>query len=272
MLKLPLWNSAEDDQHSIELYENAPVNLNYQFTDVTEINRTKGSYSQTFRVPATHRNRNFFGAIDKPNIEDTSDLINGNYSVKRKIRAELSYNTIPLMKGYVQVKCIYLQKKDYADIELIFFGDTIDLAKSLQEKKLQDLNISAINHTLNYANVRNSWDETLESGNVVYGVIDKGGNWSFDTGGETPYSSSDGMWQSELTPFIKAKYIVDEIFDEAGYTYSMIGAVILAAQVHHLHSITQHHTQRLLPLKLDFKLTQYMEHIQQSLYTIQQTL
>ena len=220
MLRLTLWNSAEDDQHTIDLYDHAPVNLNYQFADVTQINKTAGSYSQTFRIPATHRNRNFFGAIDQPNIQDTSNLINGNYSVKRKIRAEISYNSIPLMAGYVQVKAVYIQKKNFADIELIFFGETIDLAKSLQEKKLADLDTSGIDHTLNYANVRNSWDETLESGNVVYGVIDKGGNWSFDTGGNTPWTSSDGMWQGELTPFVKAKYLVDAIFEEAGFTYS----------------------------------------------------
>ncbi len=63
MLRLVVWNKAEDAQYNIELYKHAPVNLNFQFTDVQEINKSAGSYSQTFRVPATKKNTDFFGAI-----------------------------------------------------------------------------------------------------------------------------------------------------------------------------------------------------------------
>ena len=186
MLRLTLWNNAETEQHTIELYENVPVNLNYQWTDVSEVQKTKGSYSQTFRVPATRANKEFFGSIDKPNVQDANDLIIANYSVKRKIRAELSYNSVLLMRGFVQVKAVYLQKKDYADIELIFFAEPLDLARALGEKKLADLNLSSLNHTLNYATVALSWYLSTLSGNVVYGIMDKGFNWSFETGGTPP--------------------------------------------------------------------------------------
>jgi len=129
MLRLTLWNFAETAQHNIELYENAPVNLNYQFADITEINKTKGSYTQTFRIPATKINTDFFGALSDPAVQTSSALIIGNFNVKRKIRADLNYNSVPLMSGYVQIKAIYKQKKDFADIELVFFGETIDMSR-----------------------------------------------------------------------------------------------------------------------------------------------
>lgn len=219
MLNLTLWNSSETNQHTIELYDHAPVNLNYQFLDVTQINKSKGSYSQTFRIPATKVNRDFFGSIDKPNVEDSSDLINGNYNIKRKIRASLSYNSIPLMNGYVQIKAVYIQKKDFADIELIFFGETLDLAKSLQDNKIADLNTTSIDHTLNLTSVVTSWSGALGSGNVVYGLMDKGKNWSFADTGTPPWTSTEGMWQGDLTPYVKAKWLVDKIIDAAGFTY-----------------------------------------------------
>lgn len=84
MLRLTLWNTAETEQHTIELYKHAPVNLNYQFTDVTQINKTIGSYSQTFRIPATKANTDFFGDIQNPAVQSTSTLINGNYNVKKE--------------------------------------------------------------------------------------------------------------------------------------------------------------------------------------------
>jgi len=219
MLRLIVWNSAETAQHTIELYENAPVNLNYQFADVSQINKTQGSYSQTFRIPATKQNRDFFGSIDKPNVEDTADLLISNYSVKQKIKASLSYNTIPLMDGYVQIKAVYIQKKDFADIELIFFGDTIDLATSLKENKIADLTTTSIDHTLNYANTIQSMTGSFLSGNVVYGFMDKGRNWTFAEGQDPPYTSTSALYQGDFTPYVRAKWLIDTIMSEAGYSY-----------------------------------------------------
>ena len=219
MLTLTLWNTAETAQHTIELYEHAPVNLNFQFADVSQINKTQGSYSQTFRIPATKQNKDFFGSIDKANVEDTSDLIISNYSVKQKIKASLSYNTIPLMNGYVQIKAVYIQKKDFADIELIFFGDTIDLATALKEKKIADLTTTSIDHPLNYGNLIGSMALGLKSGNVVYGFMDKGRNWTFAEGQTPPYTSTSALWQGDFTPYVRAKWLIDTLMSEAGYTY-----------------------------------------------------
>ena len=222
MLTLTLWNSAETIQHIIELYDHAPVNLNYQFADVSQINKTQGSYTQTFRIPATKQNRDFFGSIDKANVEDTSDLIISNYSVKQKIKASLSYNSIPLMNGYVQIKAVYIQKQDFADIELIFFGDTIDLATALKEKKIADLTTTSIDHTLNYVNLILSMNLSLKTGNVVYGFMDKGRNWTFAEGQTPPYTSTTGLWQGDFTPYVRAKWLIDTIMTEAGYTYDSV--------------------------------------------------
>ena len=228
MLTLTLWNSAETTQHTIELYQHAPVNLNYQFTDVTNINKAVGSYSQTFRVPATKANTDFFGDIKNPAVNTTSGLIEGRYSVKRKIRAALSYNSIPMMTGYVQIKAIYQQKKDFADIELVFFGDTVDMAAKIGDKMLSDIADSSLNHVLNKSNIVNSWAGSSAvpfDGSVRYGLLDKGQNWQAIAGSNTSaaspvWSNTDGVYQGYLTPYVRAKYLVNTILSEAGFTYT----------------------------------------------------
>ena len=50
----------------VELYENAPVNLKFQYSDITAIQNPLGSYSQTFRIPLTRSNRAIFGDLDEP--------------------------------------------------------------------------------------------------------------------------------------------------------------------------------------------------------------
>jgi len=228
MLRLNLWNDAETSQYTVDLYDHAPVNLNYQFTDVSEINKTAGSYSQTFRVPATKSNTDFFGAIFDPNIYTANTgLINGNYDIKRKIRAELLYKSIPLMRGYVQVKAVYVQKKDFADIELVFFGETVDMAKSIGDKMLSDLKTLTIDHDLNHTSVTTSWAGVSAApfdGTIRYGIMDKGRNWKTIAGDNNTPSSpvfniNDGLWNGDLTPYIQAKWLFAQILDEAGYTY-----------------------------------------------------
>src|SRR6056300_773977 len=53
------------DGNEIELYENEPVNLSYQFTDIQQINASSSSFSQTFRVPLTKKNQDYFGPVNE---------------------------------------------------------------------------------------------------------------------------------------------------------------------------------------------------------------
>lgn len=220
MLNLTVYNAAETQSFTLDLYENAPVNLNYQFSDVSEVQRAKASYSQKFRIPATAKNRQFFGSFDKPNVDDDNGYILGNFSVKKKIRAELSYNTVQLMRGHVQVKGAVVQKQAYSDIELIFYAETIDLSRALKESKLGELNTSTLNHTLNNTNIQASWLGGLKTGNVRYGIIDKGNNWNFSSADTTPWTSTQGLFQAELTPFVRIEWLLSKIISSAGFTYT----------------------------------------------------
>lgn len=223
MLKLTLWNSAETDQFNIDLYEHIPVEVTYQFSDIQNINSSVGNYSQTFRVPATKSNLDFFGAVIMPSVVASSGtLINDNFDIKKKIRAELSDGGVTIIQGFVQVKGIYRQKKEFHELELILFGETVDLAKKVGDKQLSDLDMSSLDHVLSYANISFSWLGTLPTGTQVirYGLMDKGFNWSFDVPDNIPFTSTDGLFQGELTPCVQARWILDKIFSEAGYTYT----------------------------------------------------
>jgi hypothetical protein len=160
------------DGNEMDLYQNESVNLTMQFADVQEINSSLGSYSQTFRLPATPTNLDFFGPIDESTVV-------GGQSLKTRIPAEILSGTVPLLRGYVQVKSVYLQKEKYADIEVCFFSGVADLRTEVAGKLLSDLDLSAYDHTLNYANVTGSWLGLGIGPEVRYGLIDKGFNWSF---------------------------------------------------------------------------------------------
>lgn len=199
---------------TVDLYDNESVNLVKQFTDVQNIQSPVSSFTQTFRVPATKRNLDAFGLVTIP---DPSGV-----DLKQKFEAELQRDTMPILRGGVQVKAVYLQKEHYADIELVFFGEAVDLKTAIGDALLSDLDLSALDHDLTYANVTGSWSALGSGPEVRYGLIDRGNNWSFEDQTSNlryPWYSSDGIFVGEFTPFVMAREILDAIMDEAGFTY-----------------------------------------------------
>ena len=136
--------------NEIELYENEPINLSYQFSNIQEINASASSFSQTFRVPLTKKNQDYFGAVNEFGLITTWDP-------KTKASAELTSSTIPIMRGFIQVKGVYVQKGKYADVEIVFFGETANLSRDIGDGMLTDLDLSSFNHTLNATNISGSW-------------------------------------------------------------------------------------------------------------------
>ena len=192
----------------LDLYQDEAVNLTIQFSDLEGINSPVGSFSQTFRVPGTQKNMDVFGPVN------TSDP--GSVNLKTKKAAELFSGSVSILRGFVQVKTVYLQKQHYSDIELVFFAGAVDLKAAVGDSLLSDLNLSAQNHVLNASNIQLSWGSSGIAPEIRYGLIDKGFNWSNTN---PPWSSTDGLEQGELTPFIQAKVLFDAIMAEAGYTY-----------------------------------------------------
>ena len=197
------------DGNEIELYENEPVNLSYQFSNLQEINASSSNFSQTFRVPLTKQNQDYFGPVNE------FGLIT-DWDPKTKVDAELSYNTIPVMRGFVQVKAVYVQKGKYADVELVFFGETANLSRDIGDGMLSDLDLSSYNHTLNATNIEASWTGSLSSGAIRYGLPDKGQNW-FANQTDNIWSSSNPLEHGDFTPYFRVSKLLEEILDGAGY-------------------------------------------------------
>ena len=200
--------------NEIELYENEPINLSYQFSNLQEINASASSFSQTFRVPLTKKNQDYFGAVNEFGLITTWDP-------KTKASAELTSSTIPIMRGFIQVKGVYVQKGKYADVEIVFFGETANLSRDIGDGMLTDLDLSSFNHTLNATNISGSWGVpgSLSSGAIRYGLPDKGQNW-FANQTDNIWTTSTPLEHGDFTPYFRASEMMTQILTTAGYTYS----------------------------------------------------
>ena len=217
MLNLYLKTSADKYERQ-DHYQAEPVNYAFRFSDVQDIQAPVGSFSQTMRLPLSVSLQERFGLIDKPGYVPADDENGDTRTVlfKQKYPAALGTNGTPVILGYIQVKGV-VTTGPRKDVEVVFFSDGINMTKAVGDKMLSDLNLSDYEHELNLVNISQSWIGALFSGDVRYGLIDKGFNWSLPD--NPPWASDDGLWQGELTPFVRARTLVDQIFEDAGLTY-----------------------------------------------------
>ncbi len=210
-INLRVWDSS-DNQFYLELYSNDPINLTKQFQDILSVNAPSGSFTQTFRVPATENNQAVFD-----NFEDVNSQ--GDFNPKRKLRAELEANTLTVLSGYVQFVACYIEKGKFPEYEIVFFGETANIFRTIGDDKLSALDLSAYDHELTYPNILSSWSGGLLSGDIRYGLMDKGRNWALDGTGR-PINTTFPIYAGDWTPYIRVSALVDTILSDSGFTRS----------------------------------------------------
>lgn len=219
MLNLYLQSSTSGKSFARQDYYQAqPVNYALRFSDVRDIQAPIGSFTQTMSLPLDRELEFHLGLIDKAGYIPTGDeqLDSRTLFFKQKYPAALGTDDNPVIEGYIQVKSVKTTGPR-KEVEVVFFSDGINMTKAVGDKLLSDLNLSSYDHTLTLANIQASWLGLGIAPEVRYGLIDKGFNWSLPD--NPPWTSDDGLWMGELTPFIRARSLVDQIFEEAGLSY-----------------------------------------------------
>jgi hypothetical protein len=202
----------------VDLYENESISYSSNFNSVSEFT-TRGAFSREFRIPATENNVNFFGQQYNPNLlnNDTTQI-----NVLRKIDATLSVNTLPIAEGHIQFKQSVTHQGKIHEFVIAFFGETVDLARSIGDKLISELDYTDLAHENSYENVNDINAGTLFNGAICYTLTDKGQNWSEDTTvtSRRVFSSANPIYTGELTLAVQARWLLNKMITEAGFTWS----------------------------------------------------
>jgi hypothetical protein len=202
----------------VDLYENESISYSSNFNSVSEFT-TRGAFSREFRIPATKTNVDFFGQQYNANLlnDDTTQI-----NVLRKIEATLSVDTLPIAEGHIQFKQAITQQGKMHEFVIAFFGETVDLARSIGDKMLKELDYTDLAHENSFENVNLINEGTLFDKAICYTLTDKGQNWSEDSTvtSRRIFSSVNPIYTGELTLAVQAKWLMDKIISEAGFTWS----------------------------------------------------
>ena len=217
MLQLIAYNQTNNAKHYLDVDANENISLNFSVSEIRDFSTRKSSRSNTFNLPFTETNNQFFTHFYNVNA------VTGDFNIYSRTTCEIIVDGLNQLRGYLYIQSINLKSKTY---EVVVVGETGELIDSLGEKKLEDLDETWQNgfvHQLSLNNITNSWDDNItykvagEDKSVIkYPMICWGINNDVWDKSPNPGGSVDA---DELKPTIKMMTVLNRIFAESGFSY-----------------------------------------------------
>ena len=237
MTNVQLWalEPGGTNKFKLDTYPTEPIKLTFTAETLTDLPAINAVYSQTFRLPATGLNNQFFQYWFNVNIND--------FDVSQKVTAEIQTESGLFIEGQLRLQKVYRNyQSTLIDYEVLFLGEVRDFASQVGDGFMNSLNLSGLDHILNYTNITTSWNAQpgttngLKSGNVLYPLVEYG--YTYNASGQV----QDSMIRAEIAnatnrafssssyplsiyqwrPWIRAKYLIDHIFSLTDYTYDSV--------------------------------------------------
>ena len=125
------WDKSVVGELEVSTHSEFPLSLTFSISDIRDINARKGSFSKTFKIPATKNNNQLYKSVYIVNSTSTN-----NISSKKPCRIVI--NNLYSITGLLQLKSVGLSDKPQF-YSCVFYGNNISWATAIGEKLLKDL-------------------------------------------------------------------------------------------------------------------------------------
>ena len=204
------------EESKIDLLQDISTEFTYAIDDVSEFGSRNTSFSKTISIPGTATNNLVFGYIFELNnanfTDNTLPNVGYNYNVTKQANCKIFIDKVQIFKGTLRILEIVIDKETI-EYQCSVFGELGGFINQLGNKRLEDLNFSAYNHTYSVANISNSWNNAGGSG-YYYPLIDYG-NVSTGTYG---VAKKDFQYTT-FRPALYVKEYIQKIFADTDYTF-----------------------------------------------------
>ena len=212
MIRLVVQNQVTNELQELDTFGNENINLTLQVDDVRDIESKNASYSKDFNLPATKRNNKFFEHYY--NV----DRYKTNFNVYKNVKAFLYSDDVLVLEGFLRLLNV-VDKDTEVTYNVVLFNDVANIIETLADATINDLDFTDIDHELTPLNIILSWAglTALSAGGttdkVFYPLINDG---QIYVDAENLYMRS---YQENYILNISLKYVIDKIFDYAGFSY-----------------------------------------------------
>ena len=237
-----IFADLDDGQVICDLYEEEDIPLSLSIDDFKNVAEKVQSYSKDFNLPATKRNNKIFN-----HIFDVQRRDNGiDFNPYKKTKCILKQDGYTLFDGFLRLIDIKNQEGEIS-YNVNLYDEVIALVDILEGRTFQDLTsvFTELSHDYNKSNIKASWTTGITllqplgansfAGSqgatttqvLQYPFVDWTGSITLATSnnlgsGTGPINGRPELKQLEdaFRPFIQCKYILDNIFDSAGFSYT----------------------------------------------------
>lgn len=178
----------------VDLDKKGLIALTFSVNNLAELKDRQANFSNIFKCPATENNREIFGYADYDAFTQNEPY---NY-----LSAKIVQNGIEIVPNGI---AIIQSAGEYFEIQVL--SGVKGFLATIEDKALQELNLSSFDHTWNLSTV--SYSQINTSG-FIYPIINYGA---------LP-GDSRTVDVRQLRPAVYNHSLIDKIITEAGYTYS----------------------------------------------------
>lgn len=204
----------------LDLFNDEVIKISNNVTGLFDIDKLPSDFTRQITIPGTKTNNAFFDHFY--DIDVSKPFL---FSQEKKVTCFLDVSSYLLVQGFLQLNSVNVINNLVNSYDVTLFGSISNLSTDLRKNNLTDITgLSVYNHTSSYDNIYFSWDGDLFNGDIVYPLIDYGKGYQFSSASPTDGFGIDnaerGVYVKDFKPAIRAKKVVDKIFEEFNYTYS----------------------------------------------------
>ena len=207
--------------YDLDLFNEEDFLLDISAIESGDIGKVFGISSQTFALPPTKTNDEYFG-----NLYDLGS--SGEVSFIKTQPCQVLSDGQAIFAGRLYLENVVTNTTGDTIYNVVVTNETVDFKFAIEDLTFGDLDWSEYNHNLTYANVSSSWGNNLFSGDIVYPLVEYG-NQSKDvqssllkSGGapNTFTNSNTPMRLDQFKPAVRLNTVLNKIFSTVGYSYT----------------------------------------------------
>lgn len=211
------------DGQKADLFPDESIEMNLSVQNIKDISKVFGDFTNSFTIPASPANNAIFKHYYNVDIY-------GGFDANLRVDAFIEVNNNLFRAGVLELEGVQLKSHQPYSYSVGFYSNVTSLKDKFGEDTLNDLDLSAQDHTYNDTNIvtgLNGYVSGTDS-SVIYPLISPVANWYYNSSGSQPapnniayHSQADlhGVFYYDLKPAIKLQKIIDAIETKYGITF-----------------------------------------------------
>lgn len=212
------------DSQKVDFFEQESIEINMTVQNVKDISKVFGDFSNSFTLPASPNNNAIFKHYY--NVD-----VSGGFDANTRTSAFIEINNNFFKSGVIELEGVQLKNMQPYAYKVSFYSLTTSLKDKFGEDTLNDLDLSAYDHTYNDTNIVTGLNGYVSgtSSSIIYPLISPVANWYYNSSGSdhSPaniyYHSGHpehGVFYYDLKPAIKLQKVIDAIESKYSITFN----------------------------------------------------